>query len=161
MRHALAFVAAGVASWPVAAAAHHHDRPDLVVAGTLTTQVVACSSLFTESDWNGRLDGTSSFTLISMEDADIPNENISRFHGDLVLSTPRGDLIGTDLGLWNLDSGQYVDVYTVTSGTDELAGAHGTILLFGTLDPVTGDGFSHYKGVVSFDDDRGHGHDCH
>lgn len=156
MRYALAFVAAAVASWPVAAAAQHHDRHDLVVAGTLTTQVVACSSLCTESDWSGRLDGSSSFSLISMEDAAIPNENVSRFHGNLVLSTAHGDLIGTDLGLWNLDSGQYVDVYTVTSGTDELAGAHGTILLTGTLDPVTGDGFSHYRGTISFDDDRGH-----
>lgn len=162
MRHALAFVAAGVVSWPVAAAAHHRDRPDLAVAGTLTTEVVACSSLCTESEWTGRLDGTSSFSLISMEDADIPNENVSQFHGNLVLSTARGELIGTDLGLWNLDSGQYVDVYTVTAGTDELAGATGTILLFGTLDPVSGAGFSHYKGTIRFrdSDDRGHGGRC-
>jgi hypothetical protein len=119
-----------------------------VVAGTLTTQVVACPSLCTESVWTGKLAGSSRFTLISLEDEQIPNANISRFHGDLVLSTPDGDLIGQDSGVWNLDTGEYVDLYTVTSGTGKLAGARGAIVLSGTLDPATGVGISRYRGVV-------------
>jgi hypothetical protein len=147
MRHALVLIAACVGGWPTPAAAQHHQ--DIVVAGTLTTMVVPCASLCTESEWTGRLDGTSSFTLISLEDAQIKNANISRFHGDLVLSTARGDLIGQDSGLWNLDNGQYIDLYTVTSGTGDYEGATAVIVLFGTLDPVTGEGFSHYRGVVT------------
>ncbi|MBC7976519.1 MAG: hypothetical protein H7138_16220 [Myxococcales bacterium] len=147
MRHALALVVACVGVWPAGVEAGGHR--DLAVAGTLETQVVECASLCTESEWAGPLDGTSSFTLISLEDLGIPNTNISRFHGDLVLSTPRGDLIGQDTGLWNLDTGAYVDVYTVTSGTGDYAGARGVIILTGTLDPVTGEGHSRYRGSVT------------
>ncbi len=147
MRHALALVVACVGVWPAGVEAGGHR--DIPVAGSLETQVVECASLCTESEWEGPLDGTSSFTLISLEDLGIPSTNISRFHGDLVLSTPRGDLIGQDTGLWNLDTGAYVDVYTVTSGTGDYAGARGVILLTGTLDPVTGEGHSRYRGAVT------------
>jgi len=148
---AFAFVAACLGGWPSLATAG--GRREAVVAGTLTTEVVPCASLCTESDWEGSLDGTSSFTLISLEDAQIPNANISRFHGNLVLSTARGDLIGQDSGLWDLETGRYVDLYTVTSGTGDYAGATAKILLWGTLDPVTGAGASHYQGRVT----RSHG----
>jgi|SRR5882757_1312963 len=168
MRHALAFVAACVIGSPAIALAedhathapsapsaplepaHHRGHPDRIVGGTLTTEVVPCSSLCTESEWTGALDGVSNFSLISIEDEQIPNENISQFHGHLALSTAHGDLVGTDLGHWNLDSGQYVDVYTVTSGSDDFAGASGVILLWGTLDPVSGGGFSHYEGLLTW-----------
>lgn len=152
MRHALVFVAACVIGAPAVATADHspHHRPDRFVAGTLTTEVTPCSSLCTESEWTGALDGVSNFSLISMEDEGVPGENLSRFHGNLTLSTRHGDLVGTDLGSWDLDSGHYVDLYTITSGTDDFAGASGLVLLFGTLDPVSGSGFSHYQGVISF-----------
>lgn len=158
MRHVLVLVAACVIGAPATATAQDRDReapdlhrrPDRIVAGTLTTEVTPCASLCTESEWAGSLDGVSEFSLISIENEDIPGENISRFHGHLALSTARGDLVGTDLGTWNLDSGHYVDVYTITSGTDEYTGVSGIVLLFGTLDPVAGSGFSHYRGVLSF-----------
>lgn len=155
MRHALAFIAAGVVGWPALVAAGGQPEAafgghkETIVTGTLTTTVIPCESLCTESDWDGPLEGNSRFTLISIEDAQVPNANISRFHGNLVLSTPRGDLIGEDHGIWDLDNGKYVDVYTVTSGTGDYAGATAVILLFGTLDPVTGQGLSEYRGVVT------------
>lgn len=147
MKHVLAWVAACVGIWPLSAEAD--GRREARVGGTLVTEVVPCSSLCTESDWEGPLDGTSSFTLISLDDLAIPNANISKFHGDLVVSTQRGDLIGQDTGIWNLDTGAYVDVYTVTSGTGAYAGATALIILSGTLDPVTGHGDSQYHGLVS------------
>jgi len=148
MKHALAFafVAACVGGWASPAVAGGHREQ--VVAGSLVTEVVPCSSLCTESEWDGSLDGVSSFTLIWLEDLGIPGANLSRFHGDLVLSTPRGDLIGQDTGLWNLDTGDYIDIYTVTSGTDDFAGARGVLILSGKLDPATGHGDSHYHGVI-------------
>lgn len=164
MRFALVLAAACVAGWPAFADGHGQSGPsappkpapppktppDELVAGTLITDVVPCSSLCTESDWNGRLDGTSSFTLISLEDNSVPGENISDYSGNLVLSTARGDLIGVDHGTWNLDNGQYVDLYTVTSGTGAFKGATGLILMWGTLDPVTGHGVSRYQGIVTW-----------
>ena len=59
-------------------------RDDAVLEGMLTTEVVPCSSLCTESHWTGTLDGTSRFTLLSLEDAQIPDAKISRFHGALI-----------------------------------------------------------------------------
>lgn len=147
MKHALAFVAACVGVWPASAAAGGPRQAG--VAGTLATEVVPCASLCTKSDWHGALEGTSRFSLISLEDAQVSGANLSRFRGDLVLSTARGDLIGQDDGLWDLDTGRYVDFYTVTAGTGDYAGATGFIVLSGTLDPVTGHGDSHYRGFVT------------
>lgn len=120
-----------------------------MLLGTLTTRVVPSPSLSTESAWKGPLEGTSSFTLISLEDAQIPNAKISRFHGNLVLSTPRGELIGEDHGIWDMATGAYIDLYIVSSGTGAYAGVTGTIWLSGTLDPATGQGLSEYRGVVN------------
>jgi hypothetical protein len=75
--------------------------------------------------------------------------HVADTQSSLVLSTARGELIGQDTGIWNLDTGAYVDVYTVTSGTGAYAGATAVILLSGTLDPVTGHGDSQYRGLVS------------
>lgn len=148
MKHALAF-AASVSFLGAGSAVADGGHRSTPVAGTLLTEVVPCDSLCTESDWTGPLDGTSRFALITLEDVGVPGANLSTFHGDLVLSTPRGDLIGQDRGLWDLDTGAYVDVYTVTSGTGDYAGATGVIVLSGTLDPATGHGDSQYRGVIT------------
>ena len=145
MEHAHAFVAAW-AGWCPPSAAHGDLEPG--VHGTLTTRVVPSASLSTESEWKGTLAGTSRFTLISLDEAHVPDAKISRFHGDLVLSTARGDLIGKDSGIWNLDTGNYFDVYTVTAGTGAFEGATAVIFLWGTLDAATGEGLSQYQGAV-------------
>lgn len=119
------------------------------VGGTLATEVVACDSLCTQSTWTGALAGTSRFTLIEQAELAIPGAKLSTFHGRLVLSTPRGDLIGEDHGLWNLATGAYIDVYTVSSGTGDYADARGSIVLTGTLDPASGHGDSRYAGVIA------------
>lgn len=150
MEHGDAFIAQRVPGWPSLVARDGH--PEEAVAGTLTTQVLPGTPLRTESRWQGSLDGTSRFTLISLDDTRAPSANLSRFRGDLVLSTPRGDLIGQDDGLWDLDTGSYVDVYRVTSGTGAYLGATAVIVLSGTLDPKTGEGQSQYRGIVTMEE---------
>jgi hypothetical protein len=143
-----------VVGWPsldslLAPVAPSDGRSGVEVAGTSTTQVVPGTPMRTESVWAGPLDGTSQFTLISLEDTHTPDAQLSRYRGDLVLSTPRGDLIGQDEGLWDLATGDYVDVYRVTSGTGGYAGATAVIVLSGRLDPANGKGASDYRGVVT------------
>lgn len=147
MKHGFEFIASRVAGWP--SLVPGDGRSSAVVSGTLTTQVLPGTPLSTRSAWAGALDGASRFTLISLEDTETPGSRLSRFRGDLVLSTPRGDLIGQDDGLWDLATGNYVDVYRVTSGTGEFAGATAVIVLSGTLDPTSGQGTSEYRGVVT------------
>lgn len=145
MKHAQAFISACVEGW------HSVITADMEasVAGTLTTEVVPGTPMRTQSQWEGPLAGTARFTLISLEETHAPDAKISRYQGDLVLSTPRGDLIGQDHGLWNLETGSYVDIYHVTSGTGAYTGATAVIVLSGTLDPVTGKGPSQYRGFVT------------
>jgi hypothetical protein len=147
MKHAQAFISACAEGWQSVLAAERN--PDAHVAGTLTTRVVPGTPMRTESRWEGALAGDARFTLISLEETDTPGAKVSRYHGDLVLSTPRGDLIGQDHGLWNLEDGSYVDVYHVTSGTGAYAGATAVFYLWGKLDPVSGEGPSQYRGLVT------------
>jgi len=119
-----------------------------MISGTLTTKVVPSSSLRTESAWHGPLEGTSSFTLITLENTETSNAKISRFHGDLVLETAQGTLIGQDHGVWDMETGAYVDLYIVSAGTGVYAGATGMIWLSGMLDPATGEGLSQYRADV-------------
>lgn len=116
------------------------------VDGTFTTQVVPCDSLCTASEYQGDLEGTTEFTLTSLEVTRFPD--VSRYTGTLVLFTDDGDLIGHDVGYWNTTTGQYVDLYTITSGTGVYEGAVGLLLLHGTLDPLTGTGSSEYGGWI-------------
>jgi len=146
MNHAQAFVEACAQGWQSVIAADHAAGS---VSGTLTTEVVPGTPMRTRSRWEGPLAGDARFTLIALAETHTPGAQVSRYHGDLVLSTPDGDLIGQDHGLWNLDTGSYIDVYHVTSGTGVYAGATAAIVLWGTLDPVTGKGPSQYRGVVT------------
>jgi hypothetical protein len=118
----------------------------MIVRGTFTTQVVPCRSLCTQSFYKGDLEGRSDFTLLTLEDTKVPD--VSRYTGTLVLHTADGDLIGQDVGYWNTATGHYVDTYRITSGTGVYEGAHGTLYLSGTLDPVTGTGSSTYQGHI-------------
>jgi hypothetical protein len=118
------------------------------IEGAFTTQVVPCESLCTQSEWTEDLEGTSDFTLISLEPTCHPQ--VSRYTGTLVIHTADGDLIGHDVGYWNTTTGAYTDTYQVTGGTGVYEGATGTLRLRGTLDPVTGAGSSHYRGWISW-----------
>jgi hypothetical protein len=116
------------------------------VSGTFTTQVVPCESLCTQSRYAGDLEGTTQFTLISLEPTCKPE--VSRYTGSLILHTAEGDLVGEDVGHWNVVTGAYTDTYRITGGTGVYEDARGVLRLWGTLDPVTGTGSSHYRGKI-------------
>jgi hypothetical protein len=116
------------------------------VDGTFTTEVVPCDSLCTASEYEGDLEGTTEFTLISLEVTSNPE--VSRYTGSLILHTADGDLIGEDVGYWNTTTGRYIDLYTISGGTDVYEDAVGVLVLWGTLDPLTGTGSSQYRGWI-------------
>ena len=126
------------------------DENEDQVAGSFTTQVVPCPTLCTQSTYAGDLRGTSDFTLTSLEGTSDPN--VVRYVGTLIIHTERGDLIGTDIGLWNTTTGNYTDTYQVTSGTGRYADATGIFKLKGTLDPISGTGSSTYQGTIVYPD---------
>jgi hypothetical protein len=127
------------------------DENETQVAGTFTTQVVACTTLCTHSVYAGELAGTSDFTLISLEGTSNPD--VVRYVGTLILHTAHGDLVGQDIGLWNTATGKYTDTYQVTSGTGIYVDATAVLKLKGTLDAVTGMGSSTYQGTIVFPDE--------
>ena len=124
----------------------HADENEDQVAGRFTTQVVPCSTLCTQSTYAGDLRGTSDFTLTSLEGTSDPN--VVRYVGTLIIHTERGDLIGTDIGLWNTTTGNYTDTYQVASGTGAYTDATAVFKLKGNLNPVTGAGSSTYQGTI-------------
>jgi hypothetical protein len=144
MKRVLVLLACLSMCWPALARAD----TEVEVEGTFTTHVVPCDTLCTESAYLGSLVGTSHFTLISLESTADPD--VVRYVGNLVLHTASGDLIGQDVGLWNLATGKYTDAYQVRSGTGIYAGMTGSLSLRGTLDAVTGTGASKYKGELEF-----------
>jgi hypothetical protein len=153
MRRILVLLICLSMSWPVLAHADEGggDQGDEIdVGGTFTTHVVPCETLCTESSYHGSLVGTSNFTLISLDPTADPN--VVRYVGNLVLHTADGDLIGVDVGLWNLATGKYTDSYQVTSGTGIYTSATGLLRLRGTLDATTGTGSSRYDGTITFPD---------
>jgi len=116
----------------------HHVVP---VVGTLETQIVPCAGLCTESAWDGTISGTSTFSLISLTDTGI--ENVSEYRGHLVITEDNGHVLeGDDDGVWNLVTGEFVEELTISTG------ASGAIVLWGVLDPVSGEGNTHYVGAL-------------
>jgi hypothetical protein len=118
----------------------------LEVQGTFTTSIVPCDTLCTHSIYMGDLIGTSDFILISLEPT--KNPEVMRYVGNLVLHTADGDLIGEDVGYWNIVNGVYNDVFQVMSGTGVYKDDTAVFRLHGFLDPVTGVGSSIYSGTI-------------
>jgi len=129
-----------------AAPAFAHFPKDFTLFGGLTTHQVACSSLCTEGPLTGGLEGTLDFTMASMTPTETPN--VMTYVGTNTITTRHGTLTGTDHGIWNLATGEFVDYMTFSSGTGRYAGATGSFSIAGTFDPTTGTGSSHYQAVL-------------
>jgi hypothetical protein len=76
------------------------------------------------------------------------NPDVVTYIGVNTITTSSGTLVGTDYGIWNLVTGEFVDFTVFTHGTGAYAGKHGTFLIVGTFDPVEGEGHSTYMAAI-------------
>lgn len=114
--------------------------------GSLTTHQVECQTLCTEGELTGGLAGTLEFTMHSMEETNDPD--VARYEGINTIITEDGTISGTDYGLWNLVTGEFIDFTVFDQGTGAFAGKRGTLVIVGTFDPVEGVGASDYFAVI-------------
>ena len=122
---------------PVAAA---HERCRHVHAA-LTAQLstASCASPFglcTTGELRGDLHGATSFTVLTLAASaglgtQEPASTLS-YLGSFVLTTREGTLTVSDVGLLDGANGAFTEIWRVTGGTGDLAGATGTMWLSGT-----------------------------
>lgn len=132
--------------WSVTADAHVRVR---TYTGGFTSSQIAenCDSLCTGGPLTGGLAGSLYWHMDSMEATSDPN--VVKLVGVDTVTTPTGTLSGPDYTLWNLATGDFVDVAIINSGTGAFAGAHGTLVIQGGFDPASGQGTSNYIAVVT------------
>lgn len=136
-------VAGALGAWGGSAEAHSQNR---TLIGGLTTHQVPCATLCTAGDLTGSLAGQLAFTMTTMTETEVPD--VFFFTGVNVITTPHGTLTGTDHGVWNVATGEFVDYTTFSSATGAYRGKTGSLTIAGKFDPVAGAGQSHYKAVL-------------
>lgn len=128
-------------------AARADARPRLkTYTGTFTSTQVACDTMCTSGPLTGGLEGTLSWRLDSMEATSDPD--VVKLVGVDTVTTARGSFSGPDYTLWNLATGDFVDVAVIDHGSGAFAGARGTLILQGAFDPAAGEGSSHYVAAL-------------
>lgn len=130
--------------WSMTADAHVRIR---TYTGGFTSSQVECDTLCTGGPLTGGLAGSLSWRMESMEATSDPN--VVKLVGVDTVTTAEGTLSGPDYTLWNLATGDFVDVAVLNSGTGAFAGAHGTLVIRGGFDPALGQGTSNYIALVS------------
>ena len=75
---------------------------------------------------SANLKGTTWFTALSTQPSSPPG--VASYAGDLVITTADGTVTLRDSGLLNSNSGHYVEVQEVTSGTGAYLTATGTLV---------------------------------
>jgi hypothetical protein len=83
----------------------------------------------------------------SMEPTSDPD--VVKLIGVDTVTTATGTLSGPDYTLWNLATGDFIDVAIITKGTGSFSGAHGTLVIQGGFDPASGQGTSNYVAVLT------------
>jgi hypothetical protein len=147
LRSLLAMVASCLLLWSASADAHLRIK---TFSGGFTSSAIPCDAeLCTGGPLTGGLAGSLAWTMDSMEATDDPD--VVKLVGVNVVTTPTGTLSGPDYTLWNLVTGDFVDVTVITSGTGAYAGAKGTLVIQGGFDAATGAGTSNYVAVVRLD----------
>jgi hypothetical protein len=147
--HSLKTLAAGAAFVGVSlggAPADAHNGP-LVLKGQLKTEQVECASLCTQGPITGDLRGTLHFTMATMTETETPN--VATYTGVNTITTSFGSFTGTDYGIWNLATGEFVDYTEITGGTGIYRGVHGSMSIMGVFDPVAGAGSSNWRVSLS------------
>lgn len=143
------FGPAAVGRPAIARAERHEDHRAWHVSGDLHSHAVPCGAICTAGTLTGDLAGTFDFTMLTMNPLGPPNMVV--YTGIMTYHTAKGDISGPDVGYWNLSTGEFIDTTDVTSGTEDLEGATGKVVIQGDFDPVTGVGNSRYHGVVFTD----------
>ena len=152
---ALVFIASAAASLSTAAHAAEckvvqgHLNETLVTGPTCTSPVGLC----TVARMFGALQGEAQFTASAiMQSADTPTTSVVFVIGDTVivdakLAGHRGTLTVKNAAAFRTTgNGDLADVQTVTGGTEDFAGATGSLRISGNFVETTGS--SAYKGVV-------------
>lgn len=129
--------------WAAPADAHVRLK---TYTGGFTSHQVECDTLCTGGPLTGGLAGTLAWRMDSMEATDDPD--VVKLIGVNTITTSRGTFSGTDYTLWNLATGDFIDVTVVSEGTGAFAGAKGTLVIQGGFDPVLGQGTSKYVAVL-------------
>lgn len=115
--------------------------------GGFTSSQVECDTLCTGGPLTGGLAGTLSWRMDTMEATSDPD--VVKLVGVDTVTTATGTLSGPDYTLWNLATGDFVDVAVINNGTGAFAGAHGTLVIQGGFDPAAGQGTSNYIALLS------------
>lgn len=121
-----------------AALAHEHCRP---IRAALNAQLstASCASPFglcTTGELRGDLHGSTSFTVLMMAQsaglgAAEPASTLS-YLGQFVLTTRRGTLTVSDVGLLDGATGAFTEIWRISGGTGHFDGATGALWLTGT-----------------------------
>lgn len=130
--------------WSAHADAHVRVK---TYTGGFTSSQVECDTLCTGGPLTGGLAGRLSWTMSSMESTSDPD--VVKLVGIDTVTTATGTISGPDYTLWNLATGDFIDVAIITHGTGSFAGAHGTLVIQGGFDPASGQGTSKYVAVLT------------
>ena len=145
--HLLALFAAGILSWTLRADAHPRF---LSFTGEFSSSQVDCDTMCTGGPLTGGLAGALSWRMDSMEATSDPN--VVKLVGVDTITTSHGTLSGPDYTLWNLTTGDFIDVALIDHGSGDYAGARGTLVIRGAFDAAAGHGHSHYVALLSVPD---------
>jgi hypothetical protein len=137
---------AGCLLWSVTADAH--VRLKTYKGGFTSGQITeGCDSLCTGGPLTGGLAGSLYWHMDSMEATSDPD--VVKLVGVDTVTTATGTLSGPDYTLWNLATGDFVDVAVINKGTGAFAGAKGTLVIQGGFDPASGQGTSNYVALIT------------
>ncbi len=143
-RNLLGLSASCLMLWSATADAHVRVQ---TYTGGFTSSQVPCDTLCTGGPLTGGLAGTLSWTMASMESTSDPN--VVKLIGVDTVTTATGTISGPDYTLWNLATGDFIDVALITNGTGSFTGAHGSLVIQGGFDPAAGQGTSNYVAVLT------------
>jgi hypothetical protein len=130
-----------------AARADAHPRLHTFIGGFISHQV-ECDTFCTGGPLSGGLVGTLGWRMDTMEETNDPD--VVKLVGVNTVTTASGTFSGLDITLWNVVTGDFVDVTIVSSGTGAYAGAKGTLVIQGGFDPATGAGTSNYVAALKY-----------
>ena len=128
-----------------AESAHAHGLPGLLT-GDLVTHQVECSTLCTQGVLTGGFDGRLDFVMTTMTATEDPD--VFLYVGTNTITTATGTLFGVDHGIWNVVTGEFVDLMTFSRATGGYAGKTGTFSISGIFDPILGQGHSKYLATL-------------